>query len=345
MKKLSIDDLEPLALGTAILGSGGGGDPSDGVLMARHALETYGDVTLLDPTELEPSALVVPIAMMGAPLVSIEKLPGSKELLRLIALIEETLGRSVDALMPAEIGGSNAFTPLFIAGKLDLPVVDADEIGRAFPELQMSSSNLMGISSSPAFLADSQGNSVVIHARNANSSEHIGRHVAVAMGSSCVLALYLLEGHQVAQATVNGSMSQAIALGRAVQGSQEPIQGLLDASGGKLLTQGMIHDIDQSIRDGFLEGTVRIGDVELLFQNEYLLARGGKEVLGCTPDILMLLETDSGTPITSEMLRYGLRVSLVCLPAPAIWQTEKGLELVGPQAFGFDTEYQPISRK
>jgi DUF917 family protein len=345
MKKLTIDDLDPLALGTAILGSGGGGDPSDGVLMARHALETYGDVTLLDPSELDPSALVVPLAFMGAPLVSIEKLPSSKELLKLITLIEETLGRPVDALMPAEIGGSNAFTPFFIAGQLDLPVVDADEIGRAFPELQMSSSNLMGISCSPAFLSDSQGNTVVIRAKNANSTEHIGRHVTVAMGSSCALALYLLEGHQVAHATVNGSISQAIALGRAVQNSKEPISGLLDIAGGQLLAQGMIHDIDQSIRDGFLEGTVGIGDVELLFQNEYLLARRGKDVLGCTPDILMLLETDSGTPITSELLRYGLRVSLVCLPAPAIWQTEKGLALVGPQAFGFDAHYQPISRK
>lgn len=194
-------------------------------------------------------------------------------------------------------------SPLFIAGQLDLPVVDADEIGRAFPELQMSSSNLMGISPSPAFLADSQGNTVVVRAKDATAAEHISRHITVAMGSNCALAIYLLEGRQAVRCTIPNTVSKAIALGRAVKQSQQPIQGLLDVTGGQRLTEGTIHDINQQVRDGFLEGTVRIGDVELLFQNEYLLARRGKEVLGCTPDILMLLETDSGTPVTSELLK------------------------------------------
>jgi uncharacterized protein len=54
------------------------------------------------------------------------------------------------------------------------------------------------------------------------------------------------------------------------------------------------------------------------------------------------MEEGSGTPITSEMLRYGLQVALLVLPAPEIWQTPEGLALVGPKAFGYDIPYQPI---
>lgn len=42
------------------------------------------------------------------------------------------------AIMSAEIGGLNAVEPLCVAAQMDLPVVDCDGMGRAFPELQVS---------------------------------------------------------------------------------------------------------------------------------------------------------------------------------------------------------------
>ena len=39
--------------------------------------------------------------------------------------------------MSAEIGGANAIEPLEVAAMLNLPVVDCDGMGRAFPELQV----------------------------------------------------------------------------------------------------------------------------------------------------------------------------------------------------------------
>ena len=43
-------------------------------------------------------------------------------------------------MLSAEIGGGNGLEPLAIAARLSLPVVDADYMGRAFPELQVSRS-------------------------------------------------------------------------------------------------------------------------------------------------------------------------------------------------------------
>ena len=37
-------------------------------------------------------------------------------------------------------------------------------------------------------------------------------------------------------------------------------------------------------------------------------------------------------------MRYGQRVTVIALPAPAILTSERGLKKVGPRAFGYDLE-------
>ena len=43
----------------------------------------------------------------------------------------------VTAVFCAEIGGSNSMEPLIYGAYNNMPVVDCDEMGRAFPELQV----------------------------------------------------------------------------------------------------------------------------------------------------------------------------------------------------------------
>ena len=47
-------------------------------------------------------------------------------------------------------------------------------------------------------------------------------------------------------------------------------------------------------------------------------------------------------PLRSETLRYGQRVSVIALPAPPILLTAKGLEHVGPRAFGYDLDFRAV---
>jgi DUF917 family protein len=61
-----VHDLDDLALGAAVLGTGGGGDPHIGKLTAVAAMRRHGDVTLIDLADLADDDLVVPAAMMGA---------------------------------------------------------------------------------------------------------------------------------------------------------------------------------------------------------------------------------------------------------------------------------------
>ena len=62
-----------------------------------------------------------------------EKLLCESEIILAVEAMARGLGRPIDAVMSAEIGGGNGLVPLVAASLLRLPVVDADGMGRAFP--------------------------------------------------------------------------------------------------------------------------------------------------------------------------------------------------------------------
>ena len=57
------------------------------------------------------------------------------------------------------------------------------------------------------------------------------------------------------------------------------------------------------------------------------------------PDLITLVETETGYPVTTEILRPGLRVTVVGLPCSPLMKTTKALKAVGPKAFGYDLPY------
>lgn len=346
MKQLTVDDLEYLAQGSAILGSGGGGDSAADLRMARHQIEQNGSVPLLDIKDLEPEALVVPVAFMGAPIVSEGQIPSGKEFPLLISLLEKYTGKRPTALIAAEIGGGNAFTPITAAAMLGLPVLDGDTLGRAFPEIQMSSCRLKGISTSPTFLCDNQGNRSLIEAIDASWTETLARHLTVAMGSSAAIALYLMSGAQAKECIVAGSVTQAIRIGKVLKHSGAPLKSLLEEERGVFIGSGEIFELNQVLSEGFLKGDFKVRcDSRTLtvgYQNEYLIVREGAQVVVTTPDIITLIESGSTNVIASEQLKNGLKADIIALPAPEIWRSEAGLSIVGPRYFGYGVEYKPI---
>lgn len=255
--------------------------------------------------------------------------------------------------MPAEIGGANSLCPFLFAAKLGLPILDADTIGRAFPEMQMSSCNLFKVPANPAFIADSMGNALILKASDAHAMELIARSAIVAMGSSALVGIYMMDGKRAKKAVIKGSISLAMNLGRAIREAkekgEEPMQALIDSYGAKVLGTGVIDHIEQCIEGGFLNGSVSVltkeETISIAYQNEYLKAEISGETAALTPDIIALVDSESFLPITSEKLLYGTRVTVLTLPSPDIWMTLEGLELVGPAYFGYeDTRENLVSK-
>jgi uncharacterized protein len=349
--KLDGANLMALARGTAVLGAGGGGDSRIGLLAAQQACEEHGPVELVDLDELPDDGLLMPCGLVGAPTVSIEKIVNGSEGERLRELVERHFGREVVALMPAEIGGLNGLQPIAWAARMGLPVADADGMGRAFPELPQSTLNVAGISPGPGFLTDERGTALVLHADSAEWLERILRRVTEEMGGLAASGDYILSVAEARSATVRGSVSLAMRFGRTLMEAQsDPVAALVEELSAHRLIAGKVIDVERRTTGGFVRGHALVqglqGDAQrilrLEIQNENLIALEGGEVRASVPDLITVLDSETADAVPTELLRYGQRVMVIGFPCDPIWRTDRGLELAGPRAFGYDIDYAPI---
>ena len=103
---ISIEDLKDLARGAAFLGTGGGGDPYIGRLMAEQAIQEFGMPEIISTDDLDDDAAVFTAAMVGAPTVMLEKGTSGEDIDLSIKRLAEVIGRQPDAISPIEIGAS-----------------------------------------------------------------------------------------------------------------------------------------------------------------------------------------------------------------------------------------------
>ncbi|HVV24248.1 MAG TPA: DUF917 domain-containing protein, partial [Pseudonocardiaceae bacterium] len=147
-------------------------------------------------------------------------------------------------------------------------------------------------------------------------------------------------------------------VGRAIraarEANQDPIARLADFLSGTLyrhlrvLFRGKVSDVARRTEEGFARGQAAAvsfdGDhkLELVFQNENLVARVDGAVRCVVPDLICVLDAERGEPITTETLRYGQRVTVVGISTPELMRTPEALAVFGPRAFGLDTEFVPV---
>jgi uncharacterized protein len=357
MRLLTEKNIEDIALGAAVLGTGGGGDPYVGMLMARQAIRQYGPVELYSLDELNDDDLIVPTAMMGAPTVMVEKMPSGDDILNAFETIGKYLGKPIRATMSIEAGGLNSVVPIYVAARARVPLVDCDGMGRAFPEIQMVTHTIHGISATPMAISDERGNTVLMETINNKWTETFARSITVNMGASAMIALYAATVKQLKEAAVIGTMSKAEMIGQTIRKARvnetNPVNTVREAVGGYLIFKGKISDVARRTEAGFAKGEAFIAGIEdyagqnleLNFQNEHLVAKINGEVKVSVPDLIALLDIDTGEPVTTESMRYGFRVAVIAMPCTEKWRTAKGLELVGPRYFGYNVDYVPVEKR
>ena len=357
MRRVTESELDDLAIGAAILGTGGGGNPYIGVLLAKQAIRAHGPVELVQVGEVHDDALVVPSAMMGAPTVMVEKIPRGDEIIRAFEALQEYLGRPITHTVSIEAGGLNSTTPFGVAARMGIPLVDADGMGRAFPEIQMVTPTMYGVSATPMALADEKGNTVILETIDNRWTERFARSITIDMGCTAMIALYALSGRQLKESMVTGTLGLAEELGRIVRETRaahgDPVQAVLERLSAFRIFAGKIADVERRTEAGFAKGEARIEGVgadagatlALRFQNEHLVAVRDGEVVASVPDLIIVLDAETGEPITTEELRYGYRVSVLAAPCDERWRTDEGLELAGPRYFGYEIDYLPVEER
>jgi hypothetical protein len=349
---------EAIAIGAGILGTGGGGNPYLGFLMTREMLRQGATIALVGVATVPDDAVVCGIGSMGAPTVGIEKLPRGDEPLAALRALEAHTGRRVTHLIAGEVGGANAMQPLIQAALGSLQAVDGDGMGRAFPELQHCTFSIGGVPCTPAAIADCHHNTAVFPAlRDTRTLERFARAVTVQMGARAGYAFPIMTGAEMKRAAVRGSYTLAQAIGQAVLTARaahtDPVPAILTVTDGGVLLRGRIVDVERRLAAGFARGLLRIAgtggdagrEIEIAFQNENLIAWEGphrQRVLATVPDLITLVDEESGDPVTTEITRYGLRVAVLGIPAPMQLKTPAALTVVGPEAFGYDLPFAPL---
>lgn len=392
-------DIECIAIGAGIMGCGGGGSPYIGRLRALELLKKGKEIRVIHPNKLgstpELTGSIAAPAFMGAPAIAIERLFSGRESIAALkaasgvllsdkALKEKDAGdgtkeveyvqdlmsvknecqsnKKLVAVVCAEIGGANSVEPLVAGAELGLPIVDADGMGRAFPELQMFLPFVFGSPPYPAAVGDEKGNVVAVSfVKTSKHLENFLRMKVVEMGCMAGLSFIFDWKDVTEEKFILYSLSRTWRLGntvlRARHDKVSPVDRILQHENGKLLITGKIADVSRGTEGGFnrgrltIEGSGKFSDLTLgiEFQNEnyvafFMKSDGTRDILATVPDLISLVDEDTGEPVATEEVRYGLRVAAIAMPCFPRWDTPEGLAAGGPVAFGYhDVAYSPIA--
>ena len=355
LRDIPLDDIEALAVGAWVLGTGGGGSPYLGLLNMRALYKQGYRVQLMPADELLDDDWVAAVSNMGAPLVGQERLTDSLTLARAVTVMERHLGRRFRALMSMEIGGANGVRPFMAAAHLKLPVVDSDTMGRAYPEAQMTSVAVGGLTPYPLTAVDVRGFESIVHkVPTWKWAERVARKICIEYGSVAATCQPPRTGAEVKKWGIHGTTTKAMAIGRAVREAQRrhdnPIAAVLAVEPGKLLYKGKVMDVERRATEGFLRGVARFDGLDdwrgarmtINFQNEGIVAWLDDRPIAMSPDLICVLDSVSGEAVGSETIRYGQRVTVIALPPPDVFLSPRGLSRVGPRAFGYDLEFRSV---
>lgn len=347
INEITVENLYPISIGAAMLGTGGGGDPKIGYLMAKQAIQTYGPVELVYIDQVDDEATVAALSMMGAPSVVLEKIPNGREFNQLFEKIENDFEVKIDYLYPVEAGGINSMIPIIGAAQKRVPLIDADTMGRAFPELQMVTLAVFDIGAFPIFLASDSGKLEMINADNYHELEIKAREWTVANGGQVTVGDGVLKAKDFKRAAITDIVNLSYQLGTIILEQDNAIEKLKGLGVNALATAKII-DVERKTEGGFNRGIVRLigiednqgTEYELHLQNENLVIFEQDKLLCSVPDLIMLLDYQTLLPVTTDSYKFGQRVIVTALRSDSKWKLERGLQLVGPRAFGYDFDYE-----
>jgi len=353
LRRFKKSQIDSLALGSAVLGSGGGGNPYLGALLLKFAMETahLDELPVTPIDEIDDSDFSMCVAGMGSPTIGVEKIPAGTEYARSTRSLEKLVGRKATHLSPAEIGGINSLIPFLNATFVKLPVIDGDGEGRAFPELQMTTFNAYGQRASPLCISDEKGNEVIVNAISDAWTERLARSITIAMGGRGCVVSHPMSGAGYRKSAIPNTLSLALNIGESLLegiAKKDAEQSLVDSCSAEEIFIGKVVDLKRFNMRGFAIGHVIIEGMEdyksqklrILFQNEFLMAKRllnqkdvMEETLVATPQIISIHDLHSLLPITTDQLRYGNRCKVFKIPPAKKWLAEEALRLVSPSAF------------
>jgi uncharacterized protein len=359
--------VEDFLRGANFLSASGGGDP----VVERQLLRDDLDRHL--PLQWSPlngrsddiyctacfSGSIAPEVFEEAPEAA-ELAPGERlkrPMVEAIKELEDHLGQPIEGLVSIEIGAINTGSILDAAANLEKHLVDGDYAGRAIPELHATTPHIYDVEVLPWAMVDQYGNRLVMRAAASDAfAERIGKFVAQASFGLVGCALVPLPASEVTRIYVPGTLSECLDLGRAIRTGRElgadPVQAAADAIDGWVLFRGKIASREWK-NTGYLEGFHEVAgegeheghSLRIWFKNENHLSWLDGRPYVCSPDLIEVVDAETGEPLVNTYLKETDRIAVVGRRRRDQFDSEAGLAALGPSHFGWaDVPFTPIER-
>ncbi|KAL4758794.1 uncharacterized protein BDW70DRAFT_169933 [Aspergillus foveolatus] len=370
---ISTTDLGFIAQGCKVLGCGGGGDPYQEYLKVSALVQKNpGTVRVVSPDYLPDDALVGWTGNMGSPEVSLERLENDECLKAHEELMRATGSPKVSGFMALEIGGGNGVLNLGVAARFGVPCIDADYMGRAYPTTWQVTANVYGTERGealvPMTIASGDGSFITMTAsRTDKLVDKILRASCVEMGCRAGSAGPPKTSKTVREQAVTNTVSLAWWIGRAIaleKTISDRAKRIIDELGGPgsaaILGEGKITSVERVLRTGHTYGVLEVDGslpdgtkvlIRIPFKNENafveaVLPSGESRILASVPDLIAVLDAETGAGLGTPEYKYGLKVMIIAIAASPRWtDTPRGMALGGPGSMGFEEiEYVPIGK-
>jgi DUF917 family protein len=366
MRLLNKEEIYDILYGCTVLGTGGGGDLQGGFDLINRDIENGLEFKLVALDEIPDDAIVSSPYRCGCVFPSskeeMEKYAGLKEIDDATSLVAfkalgDYLGQPLFASLPGELGGYNTAVAMSVAARMGIPIVDADPAGRSVPELQHSTLYMHNIDNVPLVVATKFGDVMILKQVGSEfRTEALVRSLAIVSQNSVGVSDPPVRGKQLKNAVIPGTISHSQKIGKALTDAwgkgEDPAAKVAEAGNGYILFRGTVNDFTWGVSEGFTIGDTYIKGVEdysgneyrIWFKNEHIISWKNGQVYITVPDLICIFDRNTGQPVTNPNITIGMDVTVIGLPSPKEWRTEKGLQLFGPKHFGYNVEYIPLER-
>lgn len=318
--KLNLELLEAAVLGGCVLGGGGGGAMSKGYGAAKVGLEK-GEIYLIDPSDLEDDAYLINVSNVGAPSAT-NSYVAIEDYGKAIEMVSKAMNTEIKGIITNEAGGSATVNGWLQSALLGIPVVDAPCNGRAHPTGTMGS---MGLHKDLEYISyqaaiggkKEQGRHIeMVASGNLARVARLVREVAVEADGLATVARNPVTCKYAKENGACGAIKQAIELGQAMiaakpSGTEKVLEAVCEKLHGKIVLRGKIDKILLECKGGFDVGSVKIGNTELTFWNEYMTLEKENKRIGTFPDLIMTFDLATGIPVTSAEIKEGMDVAVL----------------------------------
>jgi DUF917 family protein len=360
------EDIEDFGRGTDFLSASGGGAPVESTALLVDDLDRNVAIRWSELAQLPDDALVVSTFFSGsiapeswdpAEVAATNGVSRRVErpLVEAVRELEEHLGRSIDAIISVEIGGFNSGHTVDAAANLGKTLLDADYAGRAIPEVDCVTPAIFGEQMAPFSAVDYYGDvSLVKRAGNNRMAERLGKYIASAAFGLVGCAAIPLPGAAVKRLAVPGTLSEALAIGRAIRAAQgaggDPIPAIAASTpGGRVLFRGEVSGRSWENREGYMWGEHEIsgdrgfgGTLRVWFKNENHVSWLDGAPFVMSPDVIEFVDDATGEPRVNTDIAIGDRIAVIGVPRRPQYDTPEGIGAMGPRHWGFDIDFQPM---